>query len=247
MGKMAVIGASKGIGQFLQRSFDAVSFCRGDTLEKLDGCDSFIFCAANARFRTPFDDLMAAVEDNFLLLEKVSNIPHTRFVYFSTCDVYPKNGELHREQEEIEIEDLAGGYASLKLMAEAIVISRCKSPLILRPSSLFGPGMRANNIVKMVKGQGGLTLSKNSTFNCVTYSMIADFISQANKAGLTGTFNCAAKADVSFGEIAKAMNCNARFGNHVYEVPRLDNQKISAVNSAFDRSSLEILQEYFQN
>ncbi len=244
MENVAVIGANSGIGKFLAKRFDALPFCRGNQLDSLRNMETIIFCAAKAHFETPSTILMRSIEDNFLLLERISRIPHKQFIYFSTVDVYPETNREHCEAEDLKIEDLSGGYPSFKLMCEAVVRERCSCPLILRPTSMFGSEMRLNNIMKILKGQSDrVTLSANSSFNCITYEMMANLVEAAMNQKLSGTMNCAARGTVSLAEIAEICGYSGHFGKHVYHAPLLSNEAVIAVVSEFGRTSHEVIEE----
>jgi len=244
MDKVAVIGAAGGIGRFLADRFKAVPFMRGDTLGKLDGADTIIFCAAKAHFETSGTKLYSSLEDNLFLLERISKLPHKRFVYFSTVDLYPQDDLIYSEGEDLQIEKTRGGYPAFKLMGEAIVQERCNLPLMLRPTSLFGEGMRPNNISRLISGHtNGPTLSADASFNCVTYAMIASLIEAAISNGETGILNCAATGQVTLGDVARLCNYKGPFGSHHYVAPQLMNDKACALEPAFKRTSLEIVTE----
>ena len=239
-----VVGAGAGIGRFLVERMDAQPFLRGDSLEAVKNADTIIYCAASARFETPLDMLYRAMEDNLLLLERVTRLPHKRFVYFSSIDVYPRTGGPHHEDDMRTIEALPGGYASFKLMGEAMVLERCTAPLILRPASLFGPGMRPNNIMRLLQGDpAGLSLTRDARFNCVTYDMIAELIAAALAQSISGTFNCASASTISLGDVAKMCGYEGPFGDHDYCAPDVANDKACALVPAYGRSSARILED----
>ena len=246
MGITAVVGAGAGIGRFLAKKLGAIPFVRGDDPNMLIGVDTIIYCAAKARFETPQDDIAAALEDNLFLLDRISRVPHKRFVYFSSVDVYPVDAGVHREDEKLVLEQVRSGYPAFKLMAEAVVLKRCVAPLILRPTSLFGPGMRPNNIVRLFnRDPAGLSLRADATFNCITYDMVAALIEAAYRKGVSGIVNCAAADSVCLRDLAHEIGYEGDFGIHVYQAPRLSNQKARALVSGFERSSFEILKDFF--
>jgi len=242
MSDVAVIGAAGGIGKFLAAELGTIPFVRNDDVSKLESVRTIIFCAAKAHFETPASMLYSSIEDNLLLLERISRLPHERFVYFSTVDLYPQDGKVHREDEDLQIENTRGGYPAFKLMGEAIVRERCNMPLILRPTSLFGDGMRPNNISRLISGHtDDPTLREDASFNCVTYSMIATFIETAIAQDVTGTFNCAATGQVTLGDVAKLAAYGGGFGPHDYQVPIVSNEKVCKVAPVFERTSLDIV------
>lgn len=246
--KVVVVGAGGGIGRYLTAYFDGVPYQRGSKYQVLEEAETIIYCAAKAHFETPQAQLFQSIEDNFLLLERVSRLPHKQFVFFSSVDVYPKNDYVHLESEEIKIEDISSGYPSFKLMCEAVVRERCNLPLILRPTSLFGPGMRPNNIIHVLGGvQEKVTLNAASSFNCITYDMVAQLIDVALKKNVTGTLNCAATGRASLAEVAELGGYSGGFGPHEYQAPRVSNEAVTALIPAFGRTSLQVLKEVSQN
>ena len=243
----AVIGAGAGFGRYLADILVALPFRRGDELAPLKDIETIIFCAASASFQTPFNDLASSMHDNLLLLDELTKLKPKRFVFVSSCDVYPKGASNCTEGMDICIEELTGGYACFKLMSEALVKDRCRNHLILRPTSLFGPNMRPNNIVRLVEGTTKrLSLSADSTFNCISYDMLADFVSLAEKRDLTGTYNCAAKDKVILADIAHQYAKSPQFGDFSYHVPNVDISKISAACDIFDISSIDVLKRHFK-
>lgn len=248
MRNTVVVGAGGGIGRFLVNRMNAVPICRGDDLGAITADSTIIFCAAKAHFQTPFSDLYASLEDNFLLLERVSRLPHSRMVFFSTADVYDRDGLAHDETEDLEIENLAGGYSSFKLMCEAAVLKRCQNPLVLRPSSLFGAGMRPNNILKvLLHREQEITLSESSSFNCVTYEMIAELIETALANGTSGIINCAANDTVTLQEVAELCGYSGMFGEYKYHAPCFVNKKATELVPAYNTKSLNVVEQIYKS
>ncbi len=242
MSRTVVVGAGAGIGKYIAERFGAIAFVRGDVLSKLEGVETVIFCAAKARFETAASDLYTSLEDNLFLLERISRLPHQRFVYFSTVDLYPNDDGVHCETEDIKIEALQGGYPAFKLMGEAIVQARCKRPLILRPTSLFGKGMRPNNIVRLItEDTKGLSLAKDANFNCITYEMVTDLIEAAIHEDETGIINCAATGQITLGEVAALCGYEGAFGQYSYSVRRVANERACKLVPSFKRSSADIV------
>lgn len=247
-GKTLVIGAGSGLGKYLTNRYSAVPFLRGDALEKLPKIDTIIYCAADARFSTPFNAIFSALESNILLLNDALKLPHSRFIYLSSADVYPADGRLHTEDEKLTLEALKGGYPSFKLAGEALVAEQASNPLILRPTSLFGQGMRPNNIIRLLNStHGKITLTQNSNFNCISYSIIDQFIQFSIEHGITGTFNCAATSTVSLKEVADHLGYNGPFGEIEYQAPKIDAAKLYSIMPSFKVTSIETLYPFLRD
>ena len=246
LGQTLVIGARRGLGAYLCERFNAICAERGTDLEALDRQDTIIYCAADASPITPFGKIYQSLESNILTLNQALSIPHKNFIYLSSVDVYPKNGSFHYEDEVIELESLTGGYASFKLMGEALVMGKATSALILRPASLFGRNMRPNNIIRMIGGTDNITLNEQATFNCITYEMLEGLIRNSLLKNITGIINCAASDDVSFVEVADSVKFSGAYGKHSYAAPRVCNKKAITLNPDFAKSSKDILQGFIK-
>lgn len=247
-GKTLVVGAGSGLGKYLTSSYSAVPFLRGDALEKLPKIDTIIYCAADARFSTPFNAMFSALESNILLLNDALKLSHSRFIYLSSADVYPADGRLHTEDEKLTLEAIKGGYPSFKLAGEALVSELASNPLILRPTSLFGQGMRPNNIIRLLNNtHGKITLTETSNFNCISYSMIAQFIQFSIEHCTTGTFNCAATNTVSLKEVADHVGYGGPFGEIEYQAPKVNTSKICSIMPSFKATSAETLYAFLEN
>lgn len=237
-----VIGAGRGLGKYIAETLQCASHLRGDPIEDIAAMDTIIYCAADARFSTPYSAIVSSLESNLFLLDKALKIAHKKFIFISSADVYPNDGGKHKENEELYLEALSGGYATFKLAGEALASKLGNNPLILRPTSLFGSGMRQNNIVRLLSTDSdAVTLKKNSTFNCITYEMLSDFIKTSMDRSLTGIFNCAAADTVSLEDVARYVGYSGAYGEFEYQAPMLDNSKICAIEPSFSANSAEIL------
>ncbi len=242
-----VIGASRGLGKYITESCNALAVTRTTGIPETSSSDIIIYCAANSLYRTNSEKLYSVTEDNLLLLEQVSRLPHHQFIYLSSIDVYPKVDRLHKESDELFAEDINGGYASFKLVGESLVTSRCQNPVILRPTSLFGSSMRPNNIYRLLTGhEQPLTLSADSEFNCVTYSMMMHAIDFAVSNCATGIYNCAANNTIRLDEIAKLVKYEGAYGSHYYNAGKISNEKIRTIVPEFNTSSSEVISRFFE-
>jgi len=100
-------------------------------------------------------------EANFEMLYKLRHVPHTRFVYISSIDVW----------------GFASEYVAVKRECDALVRAHFDNPLIVRPSLMLGRQMRPNTISRMLLGEP-LSLSPESTISCVSYGTVMRGIMQ---------------------------------------------------------------------
>jgi len=131
------------------------------------------------------------------------------------------------------------------MASEAVVARLATNPLILRAGSLLGPYMRPNNITRLLRGDAApLTLTADSSFHCVGYADVAAVIDHALATGLTGTFNAALCPAVTLEEIAARFGRTPVFGAFRYDAPRVSNEQLCRVVSAFRRSSLSAIETF---
>ena len=143
MDKILVTGSSSGLGRYLYESLRAEAFIRNETIndriiiaEELP-YDCIIHCGWNLKSNIDSAKGLSYISESVKLTQQLLNIPHKKFVFISTIDVYPKNNNLHEETEEINLNDVQGVYGISKLISEEIVKSS-KNYLILRLSALLG-------------------------------------------------------------------------------------------------------------
>src|SRR5688572_27539904 len=91
-------------GQALRRSPDALAMLIDASHEM--PIDMIIHTAFSTAKRVDTTYLHTYLNDTLFLTEQLTRIRHHRFVFISSTDVYPKNGELHTEDEIISLSDL---------------------------------------------------------------------------------------------------------------------------------------------
>ena len=135
-----ITGAGRGLGLAMHRHLGGIPFTRGTPIEAIRRnapYDLIVHCAVNTAKAVPVDDALGYVQDNVSLTGEMISIPHRRFVYISSVDVYRRTDQL-------------GLYASCKLISETMVMNAAHRPLIIRPTTLLGNSMRPNTIYRML-------------------------------------------------------------------------------------------------
>ena len=246
-----IAGASSGLGASLLRRFGGQAFQRGGDAAQAAAdhgkpFDLIVHCAVDMAKAVTHDNIESYFRNNVELTRTLLEIPHRRFVYLSSIDVYPKSTALCREDAAINAHDISGVYGVAKYYAEALVRGHATAPLILRASALLGPGMRENSLLRMLKTPGApIGLSGASTFNYISHADVGDLIEAANAEGVSGIVNCSASSSVSLEDIRAHFGLSVRFGDFLYRTPDIDNGTAVALVPALGRSSLEIVQHFW--
>ena len=245
MKKVLVTGHKNGIGRYIYEYFikqgeDVIGWDRGDEL-KIEEVDLIIHCAFNSDTDVTTDTLGRYVEDNILFTKKLVEIPHKKFVFFSTQEVY--NTEETKEDAILHIEGL-GLYPISKLMSESIV-KTAENSLILRCASLVGEYARKNTLRTIVEDKNPVVgLDSASMFNYIVYKDVLEFIKIAWEKGYKGIYNLASSDSMSLSEVADTFNKEVVFGELHRILFDMDNTKVREVCSAFKKTSKEVLESY---
>ena len=249
---MLVTGAAGGLGRYLHENLGGQGLTRANAGENIDrlrrtGADVIIHAAFNSAKKVDESSLYEYLRDNLFLTEEIASIPHKKFIFISTVDVYLKDGPPHTEDEEIDVNFTNGLYAATKLMGEAVVRRRSANWLIIRASALLGKYSRKNSLIKILDdGNPELTLSGGSRFNYVLHSAILEFIDTAARSGLCGVYNAASSEAITLGEAAAIAGRKVRFGGCEYDGGNVSNGKIAAVCPAFRKSSADVVREFIK-
>lgn len=252
MSNILVTGSSSGLGKSAQERFNSRGLTRQNSKEELErmkqeGVDIIIHCAFNSGKRVTSANLYDYLNDNILLTQDLTKIPHRKFVLISTIGVYPPSNKIHHEEEVIMLNDVKGIYGMSKLMSESIVRNNCSSPLILRCSSLLGKSMRENNLTHLLYDEKcQLTLTGDSSLNYTLHSDVLDFIEFALQKNLSGTYNTVSNDNITLSEIADLFGRRVNFGEYRYDAGLLSNERIKGVFPKFNKSSSKVIQEFLQ-
>ncbi len=247
-----VSGAGSGLGRFLHESLGGAAITRetpGREFERIRraGADTVIHCAFNAARDVTTASLSGYVNDNILLTERLLSIPHRKFVFISSVDVYPKDRKAHSEDEWIAVRLSLGLYGLTKLISESLVAARSPGSLILRAGALLGKHSRRNSLIRILREEDcTLTLSEDSIINYVLHSDMLAFIEFALRKGLAGIYNAVSTGNLTLLEAASMAGNIVRFGSYRYDAGEVSNRKIAAVFPAFRKSSRDVVREFIK-
>lgn len=247
--KLLITGARSGLGKHLLEFFDGIPFTRDtsqrefNNLKKI-GIDIIIHAAFNSNQLVNTNNLYSYTKDNVLLTAKLLDIPHQKFIYISTVDVYPNDHRKHQENEVIDISSVSGIYAITKLISESLV-RQSSNYLILRCATLIGKSSRKNSLIKIIEEKSpNLTLSPNCSFNYIHHWDVSNFIKLAIKKDLRGIYNLASSTNITLSQVAKILKKNIRFGDHKYDVGNINNSKAAAIYPNFKKTSQKVISEF---
>lgn len=244
-----VTGVKSGIGRYIHEQIGGVGFTRQSDIRELKSqfFEVIIHCAFNhlpTRFVTN-ENLFQYYSDNVLLTQELLQIPHRYFVFFSTVDLYPLDGQAHSEDEVLYADQTRSIYGTTKLLSELLVRSRTGKFLILRPASLLGPYMRKSACLRVVEDEHPvLTLHPNSAFNFVLYSDVLGFIKTVLSREEIGVFNIASYSSINLVKIADILGKNVAFGDYLYETVNIYTQKAIRIYPALNKSSEDVLNKF---
>lgn len=244
-------GVSSGIGKYIYEHLGGDGLTRETPLKKVEkikreGVDVIIHCAFNSKEVTS-ESIYSYFDDNLFLTKELFTFPYKKFIYFSTVDLYPKDENLHLEDEIINLDSITGIYGMTKLVSESIVKSCSNNYLILRSTSLLGQYMRKNTLMKMIMDEDcRVALSGSSTFNYVLYSNILDFIKLAIERDITGVYNIASLSNITLSKVADILEKKVDFGSYTYNAGNISNEKICRIFPTFKKTSINVLKEFIK-
>jgi nucleoside-diphosphate-sugar epimerase len=248
--KILTIGTTSGLGRHMHESLGGIALNTNTSVEerealKKTGVDVIVHCAFNPLMAVDSNTLFGYIKDNVLLTEEVVSIPHGKFVYVSSVDVYPKVSGMHSEEEIIEIDSVDNLYGITKLMSEAIVRGRSDNYLILRSSAMLGKHSRKNSLIRMVEeDECVLSLSGDSRMNYVLHTDVSDFIRLSIDNNLNGIYNMTSSEDITLLEVADLLGRKVKFGSYVYDVGDIDSNRARSVSPAFNKTSREVIEQF---
>ena len=246
--RLLVTGAASGLGAAVHRALGGTAMTRATPFADIEAgapYDAIVHCAFGSRKLVTPATAYAYLDDNLLLTERLARIPHRKFVFVSSIDIYPLPRQGAKEDDDHDLARLSGAYPFAKLFSDALVRARCPDHLILRPASLLGPAMRPSTTLRVLTERAArVFLHPDSRFNFVLHHDIADFIARAIAEDIRGVFNLASSGSVRLGDMAERLGLAVTFGEHVYDAGEVSNAKIAAIAPAFRRSSAETLNRF---
>jgi nucleoside-diphosphate-sugar epimerase len=246
--KLLVTGAASGLGAAVHRALGGTALTRATRFDEVAAgapYDAIIHCAFGAQKLVTPATAHAYLDDNLLLTERLARLPHRKFVYISSIDIYPQPRRGAKESDDYDLARLSGPYPFVKLFSDALVRTRCSNHLVLRPTSLLGLAMRPSTTLRVLtEATPRVFLHPDSRFNFVLHDDIVAFIAHALAEDLSGVYNVASTGLVALGEIAERLGLAVSFGEHVYDAGEVSNAKIAAIEPRFRRTSAETLNRF---
>lgn len=236
--KTLVTGTDSGFGAYLKRELKP-DFCvtRDNFVPNVSHeFDMIIHCAADPRHTFPTKQLEAYWYSNFGLLVDLMQLRSKYFVFISSADVTPYAEKIGA--------DIAP-YAFMKLVQETTVRSmrHFQPSLILRPTALVGPTMRANTTYDIVTGKArAFSLARSSRMNYVHYADLLALILECERLSVNDTLNVASTESVRLERLAR--NYDYDFGSHLYVAPVMDCEKAYKLVPSLRKTSIEVIDQF---
>jgi len=179
----AVIGTNGFIGrnlvQHLQgRGVEVLPITRDSSHEDLptSTVDCVFFCAGNGvAYMTDRDPEFCIRRNIIELYQYIRILKYRCWVHFSTTSVYPDR--LLRKTEDAPLD--VGGislYGAHKLLSERYVAQYAPEWLIVRPTYLFGPGLRRNLFFDLLTGRRDIYLKRDSHLAALHVTNLAEAV-----------------------------------------------------------------------
>lgn len=239
-----ITGTSSGLGKYLHEHLGGIAFDRyTQTRYKTD---IIIHCAFNRSRDINSENLYQYIADNIFSTERLTKVPHKKFIYISSIDVYPQNTKKHFEDELINVNQVSTIYAFTKLISESLIQNLCQNFLILRCSTLLGKDSKENSLIKIIKeDHPSVTLSADSVFNYILHTYVLEFIKIAIEKDLQGIYNLASSENITLTQVANVLKKEVNFSTFFYTVGNINNTKAALMLPAFKKTSTEVISEFF--
>jgi len=246
--KLLVTGTESGLGAAVHCALGGAVLTRKTRFDEVAAAapyDAIVHCAFASQKLVTSETSYGYLDDNLLLTERLARIPHRKFIFISSIDIYPQPRQGAAEGDAHDLSRLSGPYPFVKLFSDALVRERCPNHLILRPTSLLGLTMRPSTTLRVLtESTPRVFLHPGSRFNFVLHDDVAAFIARALKEDIAGVFNLASTGLLRLGDIAERLGLAPSFGEHVYDAGEVSTAKIAAIEPAFRRTSAETLNRF---
>lgn len=227
MNNFLVTGVGSGLGRYLYEGIaDAHGLDRNNFSEiKGNTYDTIIHCAFNKEME--ISDYAKYLDDNIFLTQRLKQIPHKKFVYISSVDVY---------QTKLTI------YGQFKKFSESMMSS---NDLILRCPVMLGGTMKPNHIEKMKNNVGEIGLSEQSTINYVLMSDLLYFFVSGDYKDYNGVIDFVSNDSVALSDVKSHFNSTTKMGEHIYHNDFDYTNPLFRLNKQYDKSSFQTIKEYY--
>ena len=229
-----ITGVGSGLGKFLYENIpDGLGLTRLNKEEVFDAAAAaknlnILHCAFNSNRK--IKDHYQYLQDNIILTAELLAIPHSRFVYFSSVDIYKE----------------PTSYSFTKKVAESYVSARARNPLILRLSALLGPTIRRNSLLRILEGSELLTLSGDSSFNYILQSDILSLLKSRSDDEIKGIYNFISSKNITLREVSEYYGKDVVFGDFKYITISETHAATKNINPKGNRTSLETVKEFLR-
>lgn len=253
--KILVTGTRSGLGKYIHEKLGGIGLTRQNSDEilrklKVEGVDVIIHCAFNPRSDFSLDSFADYIGDNVLLTHRLAEIPHQKFIYVSSIDVYAgSSNQVHSENDVIHADPITGIYGMTKLASESIVKRYGRNHLILRGVGFLGAHARKNSCRKIIEDNPcELTLAADSIFNYVRHADVLNFIRYALDNNLKNEiFNLASSANITLSEIAELFKKKVKFGSFRYDVGHISNEKASSLMPSLRQTTRDAILQFAEH
>jgi dTDP-4-dehydrorhamnose reductase len=210
-----ILGTSRSPGSSVDYQIDLTNLDKVTELAQMVPADIIIHTAAISKTDVCQENKERCYQTN---VESTRNLlsayPHAKFVYFSTYAVYNTPEGKCAESAPVSSTNY---YIETKLLGEKL-ISSTLSPLILRPSVIFGfteyERESKNYFMQLVEN---IRLKKTTRspidqyFNPVYVGVVAEIVRRAIVKDLRGTYNIGSNEDISKFEFNQRVMRRFRF------------------------------------
>lgn len=243
-----ITGGSSGLGKFLLGFLDGNKYLRFSKSKSDKDIkhpyQSIIHAAYNNNRLVYTKDYSDYISDTVGLTKKLINIPHRKFIFCSTIDVYPNNGFFGKETDEINLFDIKNLYSLTKLICEKIVLETANNPLILRLGYMVGDDMRNSNVKRSMSGKReNLSICGSSSFNIITHKQIGKIILKSFETEQKGILNVACSPSIDLQRICYIRQTEPSFGSYRYEAPKVNTNKLIRFMPEMKMSSEDIIRD----